>query len=613
MWNKQRIGKIIAELVETHFQVSAQDTQLPVNEPPSDFEGDYSIVLFPLVKKSGQTPDSIGNILGNSLLERKEILSFNIVKGFLNVVLPDQVWKENLEEISNAGEQFGSGTPESNLYMVEYGSPNTNKPLHLGHLRNILIGQSLANIYKKAGVKVITTQIFNNRGIAICKSMLAWQRYGGGKTPESEEMKSDHFVGYYYVLFNTKLKEEYSTWQHTDLANEIFSAKAKPNQSREEFFKEYSQEYGREHSQWSKDALNLLNQYEAGDPEAVALWEMMNVWAIQGVQKTFSRLDVHFDKDYFESDTYLLGRDVVLQGLKNGSFYQKPDSSIWVDLTEFKLDHKLLLRSDGTSIYITQDLGTVQLRYDAYHFNKCVYVVGDEQRYHFDALFAIAKMFKAPYANDLYHMAHGMVELPDGKMKSREGTVVDADDLMDEVIRLAAKNAEERGETSLLSKQEQEEIHEMIGMSALKYFILKVHPQKRMVFDPKESVDMQGATGPYIQNAYVRAKSIFRKAPAIDISKSKNYLQLHPLEKQLIRQITEFPSLIRTAAESMDPSIIAHYIYQLAKNYHKMYHELSVLQAEEHAMHFRLLLSQCVSQQLKSSAALLGIRMPERM
>ncbi len=585
-----------------------------------EFEGDYTVVTFPFTKIAKKKPDEIANELGSFMIENvADINSFNVVKGFLNLSISDGFWKNFLLQAA-IKEDYGKQPSNGRKVMIEYCSPNTNKPLHLGHVRNILLGWSCSKIYEAAGFEVIKVQVINDRGIAICKSMLAWEKFAEGVTPESTGKKSDHFVGDYYVLFEKKFQEEYAAWKASEKGISVFKEKADENQSEEAFFKTYKNTYFNEHSTLGKEAREMLMKWEAGDPETIALWKKMNNWVYAGFEETFKKLGVNFDKYYYESDTYLLGKDTVQEGLEKGIFYEKEDGSVWADLTDAKLDHKVIMRGDGTSLYITQDLGTAQSRYEDYGPEKMVYVVADEQDYHFKVLFELLKRFDEPYADGLYHLNYGMVDLPSGKMKSREGTVVDADDLVAEVIEEARMASVERGETAELSKGEQEDIIRKIGLAALKYHIIKVSPKKRMVFDPKESVDLQGQTGPNIQYAYVRVSSVVRKAHAMGLEKkvwqgqAVDYKKLHEIEKQLIGQLYRFPEVIETAAKEYDPSAIANYNYDLAKGFHKFFSELSILKAEtEEARAFRLELCQAIANVLKTGMDLLGIEMPERM
>lgn len=580
-----------------------------------EFTGDFTVVCFPYTKfAKGAKPQDIGQAIGEKLLENlAEVVDFNVIQGFLNLSIADAYWRNFLLSIYTDS-RYGCQAPNGEKVMVEYSSPNTNKPLHLGHIRNNLLGYSVAQILEAAGYEVFKVQVINDRGIAICKSMLAWQLFGEGAKPQSSGQKADHFVGHYYVLFEQKFQAEYKNWQESPAGQAAFNEKAKAAQSPEDFFKAYKNTYFNEASQLGQAAKNMLQNWEKGHEETVALWKKMNAWVYEGFEETYQRLGVSFDKLYYESETYLLGKDIIEKGLEDAVFYTKDDGSTWVDLTDVKLDEKAVLRSDGTSLYITQDLGTAQLRYKDFGVNKMVYVVADEQNYHFQVLFEILKKLGEPYAAGMYHLNYGMVDLPTGKMKSREGTVVDADDLMNEVIEEARQASRERATTSELSAEEQETIIRQIGMAALKYFIIKVNPRKRMTFDPKESVDMQGQTGPYIQNAYVRTQAVHRKAGKRDLSPAQQQQNLVDGEKEMIGQLYRFPAIVQEAAENYDPSLVANYCYDLAKSFHKFWHDHSILSAEsEEIIAFRLALCSAVGNTLKTAMGLLGIEMPQRM
>lgn len=608
------IQQSVAEGIKLLYGGAVDPETITMNATRKEFEGDLTIVVFPFTRIARKKPEVIGEELGQYLVDNvEEIARFNVIKGFLNLVISDRFWLSYLQANYNDG-AIGRLPSNGQKVMVEFSSPNTNKPLHLGHIRNILLGWSCSQILSAAGYDVVRVQIVNDRGIAICKSMLAWQKFGNGATPAATGMKSDHFVGNFYVLFEQKLKAEYVAWQHSAEGQAVFREKAEAGQNEEDFFKAFKNTYFNEYSALGAEAREMLRNWEKGAEETIGLWRRMNEWVYKGFDATYGKLGVHFDKLYFESDTYQLGKDLIEQGLEKGIFYQKEDGSVWIDLEDAKLDHKLVLRSDGTSVYMTQDIGTARLRYNDFGVDKMVYVVADEQNYHFQVLFEILKRMGEPYADGLYHLAYGMVDLPTGKMKSREGTVVDADDLIAEVIGEARQSTEEKGMLEDLSAEERENIIRMIGMAALKFFIIKVHPKKRMTFDPKESVDMQGQTGPYVQNAYVRIRSVMRKAGDFDFTQVKHYTQLETGEKEMIARLYEFANVVKTAADEYDPSGIANYCYDLAKAYHKFYHDFPILRAEsEGAKAFRLMLSIAVSHVLRNGMEMLGIEMPEKM
>jgi len=588
--------------------------QVTLSTTRKEFEGDYTVVVFPFTRLARKKPEEIGRELGEWMQDHLDsVTHFNVIKGFLNLSISDAYWRDFLQEVYK-DDGYGLQPARDERFMVEFSSPNTNKPLHLGHIRNILLGWSVSRLYEAAGYEVVRVQIVNDRGIAICKSMLAWLKYGEGTTPDSSGVKGDHFVGKFYVLFEQKFQEEYLAWQQSEAGQAVLRDKKKADQTEKDFFRAFKNTYFNEYSKLGAEARDMLLKWEAGDPDTVALWKKMNGWVYEGFDETYQKLGVDFHKTYYESDTYLSGKDIVEEGLGNEVFYRKEDGSVWIDLENAKLDHKLLLRSDGTSVYMTQDLGTARMRYDDYGARRMVYVVGNEQNYHFQVLFEILKRIEEPYADGLYHLSYGMVDLPTGKMKSREGTVVDADDLIAEVIEEARTNSLDRGTIADLSPEEQEEIVRKVGLAALKFFIVKVHPQKRMVFDPKESVDLQGQTGPYVQNAYVRIQSVLRKAGELDEKAAAGYAELLIDERDLIARLHAFPEAIRQAAEQYDPSEVANYCYDLAKAYHKFYHDHSILRADsQEAMAFRLQLSMAVARVLKNGMDLLGIEMPDRM
>ncbi len=592
--------------------------ELPANQAViqptrKDFEGDFTAVMFPLTRLARKKPEQIGEEVGQWLVEHlDEIDRYNVVKGFLNLVVADRYWTTFVQQ-HVADPNFGRFPATGQKVMVEYSSPNTNKPLHLGHIRNILLGWSISRILEAVGHEVIKTQIINDRGIAICRSMVAWKRWGNGATPETTGKKGDHLVGDFYVLFSKKFEEEYAAWQQTEEAERVFAERHKEGQTKEQFFKAFKNQYFNEFSELGAEAREMLRLWEAGDEETLRLWRMMNDWVLQGFEETYRKLGVSFDKTYFESDTYLLGKEIIEEGLAKGVFH-KDGKRIWIDLSNIGLGEKTIIKSDGTSTYTSQDLGTARMRYEEFGFHKMIYVVGDEQISHFQGLFEILRRLGEPYAEGLYHLAYGMVDLPTGRMKSREGTVVDADDLIEEVIAEARKHAEERGEIAELPREEQDDIVRKIGMAALKFFIIKVNPRKRMTFDPSESVDMQGQTGPYVQNAYVRIQSVLRKVDTWDAALASAYTALQEGERELVKQVYQYPEIIETAAREYDPSHVANYAYNLARAFHKFYHDYPILKAEsEEARAFRLELSRMVARVLADAMDLLGIEMPDRM
>lgn len=611
----QTIDQKVPEALKALYNIDVSAEKLIVNTTKKEFEGDYTVVTFPFARDARKKPDAIAEDLGQYLIGNvPKFTKYNVIKGFLNLTVSDSYWKTFLENILG-NENYGKSAPTGEKALVEFSSPNTNKPLHLGHIRNILLGWSTAKILEAAGHDVKKVQIVNDRGIAICKSMLAWQKFGEGKTPESEGVKSDHFVGHWYVVFEMEFRGEYATWQKSDAAKTLLAAKNVKEENIESFFKKYKNTYFNEYSQLGAEAKVMLLKWEAADEEVRSLWNKMNGWVYAGFEETYKNLGVHFDKLYYESNTYLLGKDIINDGLEKGIFYKRDDNSVWIDLEDVKMDHKLVLRSDGTSVYMTQDIGTAHLRYQDFGADKMIYVVADEQNYHFKALFETLKKLGEPYAEGCYHLNYGMVNLPSGRMKSREGTVVDADDLMQEVINEAAKNGEEIGTLSGVDETVKQNIFRQIGLAALKYFIIKVNPKKSMIFDPSESVDMQGQTGPYIQNAGVRIKAILRKLGDFDKSEISNYNDIHETEKELLQMLYAYPATIQEAAKDYDPSHLANYCYALAKGFHKFYNSgQSVIRAEsEAAKAFRAALSSSTLQVLTSAMELLGIEMPERM
>lgn len=599
------IENAVRDAVRELFNKAIAPGEALVTPTRKEHQGDYTVVTFPLAKSLGMAPPKIAEALAGQLADHYTwIESTSVVQGFLNISLSDAYWRQALDAMSADPDDWKPVQSRDKI-LVEFSSPNTNKPLHLGHIRNILLGWSTYKILTACGHEVIRVQIVNDRGIAICKSMVAWQRFAQGQTPQEAGIKSDHFVGDWYVRFEKEFSAEYKRWQATAGGEEAFSARRDPAQDQETFFKGYKNQYFNTDSELGRAARTMLLAWEAHDPGILALWRMMNGWVYEGFGETYARLGVTFDKLYYESDTYLLGKDLIEEGIAHGAFYRKPDGSVWVDLTEAGLDEKLLLRSDGTSVYMTQDLGTAHLRFRELGASRMIYVVADEQNYHFQALFAIMAKLGAPYASGMHHLSYGMVDLPEGKMKSREGTVVDADDLLTEVVTEADAAARDRGNPD-------PEMIRRIGLAALKYFIIKVDPKKRMIFDPKASVDLQGQTGPYIQNAFVRIHSILRKAQA----GPADFAAYAPLvdEKLLLNILGQARQVVSDAARDYNPSLVANYAYALAKEYHRYYHDVKVLQAESgEAMAFRLRLIRVIADRLAAMLDLLGIEMPDRM
>ncbi len=566
--------------------------QISLQETRKEFEGQITIVVFPVTRFSKKSPEVTGTEIGEYLQQQiSDITAFNVIKGFLNLSFSDAYWVSLLND-TILSDSFAVLPKNGKKVMVEYSSPNTNKPLHLGHIRNNLLGYSVAEILGAAGYDVIKANLVNDRGIHICKSMLAWQKFGEGETPESTGMKGDHLVGKYYVIFDKEYKKE------------IEELKAAGQ----------SEDDAKKNAPLIKQAQAMLQQWEAGDEGVISLWKTMNSWVYAGFDKTYKQLGVDFDKFYYESDTYLLGKDIIQEGLDMGVFFKKEDNSVWIDLTDEGLDQKLVLRGDGTSVYITQDLGTAQLKYDEFKMDESIYVVGNEQDYHFKVLFAILKKLGKDWAQGLFHLSYGMVDLPQGKMKSREGTVVDADDLMQEMLDTAQQRTEELGKTEGLEEDEKAALYNTLGMGALKYFLLKVDPKKRLLFNPNESVDFQGHTGPFIQYTHARIKSVLRKAGYQADAAKVVPASISAFERDLIQSIAGYPEVIALAAKEFSPAQIANYAYELAKLYNKFYHEENILKAEqEDVKQFRLHLSAAAAKVISGSMKLLGIQVPERM
>ncbi len=592
---EENISKAVVGAVKSLYGIEVAENGIQLQKTKSDFEGDITLVVFPFTKTARKQPEVIGNEIGQWLTENTDIVDkYNVIKGFLNLSISKDNWISTLNNIYN-DKKYGTKeeTPESPLMMIEYSSPNTNKPLHLGHVRNNLLGYSISQIQKANGWKVVKTNIVNDRGIHICKSMLAWLKYGNGETPASTGMKGDHLIGKYYVEFDKHYKAELKELQAKGMSED----EAKANSS------------------LMKEAQAMLLKWEQNDPEIRSLWQMMNEWVYAGFDETYKRLGVDFDKIYYESNTYLEGKEKVEEGLKKGIFYRREDGSVWADLTSDGLDEKLLLRSDGTSVYMTQDIGTAKLRYQDYPIDKMVYVVGNEQNYHFQVLSLLLDKLGFKWGKELVHFSYGMVELPNGKMKSREGTVVDADDLMDGMIEEAAQTSAALGKLENCTKEEIDNINRMVGLGALKYFILKVDPRKNMTFNPEESIDFNGNTGPFIQYTCARIKSILRKASeqGIDIKEVKG-ITLQEKEVSLIQNLTSYPSIVEQAGKDFSPALIANYVYDLVKEYNQFYQTSPILKEENaETMNMRLMLSACTVKVIESGMSLLGIEMPEKM
>ena len=568
--------------------------QLQLQKTRREFEGDYTLVTFPLLRRSRKSPEATATELGTYMKEHNpEISSFNVVKGFLNLVLDGSFWADRFDELA-AQENYGCQPSTGRTVMIEYSSPNTNKPLHLGHIRNNLLGYSVAQILQANGHRVIKANLVNDRGIHICKSMLAWKLYGDGETPASTGMKGDHLVGKYYVEFDKHYKA----------------------QIKELMAEGQSEEEAKKNAPIMREAQEMLRKWEAKDPEVYALWEMMNGWVYEGFDVTYRALGVDFDKVYYESQTYLLGKSLVEEGLRKGVFYRRDDNSVWIDLTGDGLDEKLLLRGDGTSVYMTQDLGTAYRRFEDNRLDDMIYVVGNEQNYHFQVLkLVLKKLGYAEWSDHITHLSYGMVELPEGKMKSREGTVVDADDLIADMVHTAREMSAELGKLDGCTEEEANAVSTMVGLGALKYFILKVDPKKTMLFDPRESIDFNGNTGPFIQYTHARICSVLRKAAEAGIDYSEpvraSYL---PEERELVKMLTEYPSVVKAAGENFAPSLIAAYVYELAKQFNGYYHDHSILKEEQADVRcMRLRLAQQVARVIRLGMKLLGIDVPERM
>lgn len=590
------ISAATAEALKSLYGLEVEASTIVPQTTKKEFEGNLTIVVFPFLKASHKAPDATAKEIGDYLVANCEaVKEYNVIKGFLNITIEPKFWLGVLDHI-HATKDYGFKTADDNseLVMIEYSSPNTNKPLHLGHVRNNLLGYSLSRIMQANGYKVVKTNIVNDRGIHICKSMLAWQKWGNGATPESTGKKGDHLIGDFYVAFDKHYKAEVKELEEKGMTKEEAEAA----------------------SPLMQEAREMLRRWEAGDEEVRSLWRTMNSWVYAGFDETYKRLGVDFDKIYYESQTYLEGKEKVLEGLEKGIMYRKEDNSVWADLTADGLDHKLLLRSDGTSVYMTQDIGTAKLRYQDYPIDKMIYVVGNEQNYHFQVLSLLLDKLGFKWGKDLVHFSYGMVELPEGKMKSREGTVVDADDLMDAMVQNAKEMSAEMGKLQDLPQEEADKISAIIGLGALKYFILKVDPRKNMTFNPKESIDFNGNTGPFVQYTYARIQSVLRKAADKHVSEAfdASAVALNDKEISLIQRLSDFPAIVAEAGRTYSPALVANYVYELVKEYNQFYHDYKILGEENADLRgFRLTLSRTVGDIIRQGFWMLGIEVPERM
>jgi arginyl-tRNA synthetase len=628
----QAIQSVVSKEIEALFQIHIEPSTLQITETKPEFEGDYTVVLFALVKNLKKSPEALGKELGEKLVAADNSLftKYNVIKGFLNLTLSEAYWLQFLQDNHN-DTSYGHKPKHGQRVMVEYSSPNTNKPLHLGHLRNNFLGWSIAEIYKANGYEVIKTCIVNDRGVHICKSMLAWQKFGNGATPASTHTKGDHLVGDYYVKFENELKAQTAPILTKVMAGDL-EGFSKEDQDKLQLFlnklpqlagnaektseiNEEIREIVRNNTPVMKEVREMLLKWEQGDPATMALWKEMNSWVYAGFDATYKRIGSDFDKTYYESDTYLLGKDLVEEGLKKGVFFQKEDGSVWIDLTADGLDQKIVRRRDGTSVYITQDIGLAVFKYEEYKCDQSIYVVGDEQNYHFKVLKLIAQKLGLPAADGIYHLSYGMVELPTGKMKSREGTVVDADDLVDGMVQIAQQKTEELGKVKDFNENELASLYDTIGLGALKFFLLRVDPKKRMVFNPEESIDFHGFTGPFIQYTHARIKSILRKEAANNSGdKTAVSKDLFPLEKAVITLAEQYPAILEQAGVEHNPSVIASYIFKLAQTFNSFYSEHSIVNAESNEKkQLRLQIVQITVNIIASGMQILGIRVPERM
>lgn len=625
------IGASIIEAFKVLYNKEIEDSQIKIEKTKKEFEGDYTFNVFPFLKLSGKSPEITAGDLGQFLIKELDSLeNFNVIKGFLNLSVKTDWWIQYFNQNIIWNENFG----QSNLglgkkIMVEYSSPNTNKPLHLGHVRNNLLGFSLSEILKYNSYQVIKSNLINDRGIHICKSMLAWQRFGNNETPESSGIKGDHLVGKYYVEFEKALQNEYNNLAGIINSNDFSSISEADQEKLKGLIKQKQElpeekltkinddlkELIRNNTPIMKEVKQMLIDWEAGKPEVIELWKTMNSWVYEGFNKTYSRLGVSFDQFYYESNTYLLGKEIVEEGLNKEVFFKKEDGSVWIDLTDIGLDQKLVLRRDGTSVYITQDIGTADLKYQQYQIDQSVYVVGNEQDYHFKVLFEIIKRLGRSYADGLYHLSYGMVDLPSGKMKSREGTVVDADDLMNEMYQTAKSITEELGKTEGFTEEQLNELYESIGIGALKYYLLKVDPSKRLLFNPTESIDFQGNTGPFIQYTHARIKSLIKNLIQSGFIESIELPEeIEQVEKDVIKELYRFPDAVLEAGKNYSPAVIANYVYELVKVYNRFYQELSInKESDPIKKSFRYLLSVACADVIKKSLNMLGMQAPEKM
>ena len=625
---ENKLAPAIQQILTTLYNQEIAPSQVQLQSTRKDFTGDITLVVFPFLKISKKGPEQTGDEIGAIVVKEIDVVTgYNTVKGFLNFEISDRYWLSILNDI-NSTQNYGLDLSKKNLQMVEYSSPNTNKPLHLGHLRNNFLGYSVAKIMEVNGYEMVKTQIINDRGVHICKSMLAWLKFGEGETPDSSGLKGDKLVGKYYVAFDKALKEENAAlserWAASEfgLADEAaiaeykklaIAAAEKDDEKARKAIEGKIKELLNNQTQLMIDVKEMLVKWEAKDPEVYALWEKMNGWVYKGFDATYDTMGVSFDKLYYESDTYITGKELVEKGLTEGVFYTKEDGSVWIDLSDEGLDEKLVLRSDGTAVYMTQDIGTAYQRFKDYpNLDGIVYTVGNEQDYHFKVLFLILKKLGFKWAENCYHLSYGMVDLPTGKMKSREGTVVDADDLIQDVVDKAKEMTQERGHIEGMSEEEKEALYHMIGTGGLKYYLLKVDPKKRMMFNPEESVDLNGNTGPFIQYAHARISSLLRKAEAL--TEVETGIELHESERNLMKQMADFPLTIDQAGKEYSPALIANYAYELVKNYNSFYQSVSIFKEDDSdKMNMRLVLSQNVGELIKCSMNLLGIQVPERM